>query len=81
VLDDVRHVDARKLAVVERPGVAIEIPDLIGGGIGGRVDPDRIRLDLPLATSYIQGQSVSQNSLTRAATGEISLHAAASTAV
>ena len=60
VLDDVGHVDTRKRVVRERPGVNIQVPDVVGGGIGRNVDSDGVRFDFARAAADIQDHSLTK---------------------
>jgi hypothetical protein len=59
VLDDMRQVNARELAVGERPRVTIQIPDMLGGGIRGHVDAHGVGLDFALAAPDVQSHRYS----------------------
>lgn len=54
VLDHVRHVDPGETIALQRPGIRVEIPDMVGRRIGRDIDPDRTGLDLSLPASDVE---------------------------
>jgi hypothetical protein len=59
MLDDVLHVDARELAIGKRPGVTVEILDVVLGGIRVRVDADGVGRRLALGAPDVEGRCLS----------------------